>query len=163
MVSDSDHPTLYGESSQGVPGADFGGIFSDFPTPVRGGISPRLFVARRKTGYLVLSTGSGDYVRDIYGVIGSGPGTGICRTSPGGCRTARLTEIFATAKTIFFPPNSPYEIDRKRYKIILGIRYDNSNKMDFHEKNRILYVAGQSPKMDQKKCPADQKKCPARI
>ena len=125
---------IVGESSQSVPGADFGGILSDFPTPVRGRISPRLFVARRKTGYLALSTGSGDYVRDISGVIGSGPGTGICRTSLWGCRTARLTKIFATAKTIFFSPNSPYEIDRKRYKIILGIRYDNSNKMDFHEK-----------------------------
>ena len=79
---------IVGESSQGVPGADFGGILSDFPTPVRGRISPRLFVARRKTGYLALSTGSGDYVRDISGIIGSGPGTGICRTSPGGCMTA---------------------------------------------------------------------------
>ena len=41
---------------------------------------------------------------------------------------------FRYGQNFFFPPNSPYEFDRKRYKIILGIRYDNSNKMDFHEK-----------------------------
>ena len=35
---------------------------------------------------------------------------------------------------VFFSRNWPYEISRKRHKIILGIRYDNSNRMDFHEK-----------------------------
>ena len=63
-------------------------ISLDFCTAPQEAITPRILIGIRKTGYLDLSTGSGDCVRDISGRIRLGFLCRLCRTNAGHrCRT----------------------------------------------------------------------------
>ena len=63
-------------------------ISRDFCTAPQEAITPRILIGIRKTGYLDLSTGSGDCVRDISGRIRLGFLCRLCRTNAGHrCRT----------------------------------------------------------------------------
>ena len=98
--------------------------------PFPGAISPRLLVGFRKTGYVGITTGPGDSVRDISDFIGTGPGGDIDRTSGGGDRTAPRDEIFAMLKTDFFLPKSFIRFALKCYKFMDGIMVEKSVETD---------------------------------
>ena len=74
---------IIGESWLGLLGADSLGISSDFTRPLPAAISPRLLIGSRKTGYLDLTAGSGDSVRDISGYTRIGFRDRFCGTSAG--------------------------------------------------------------------------------
>ena len=93
---------IIGESWLGLLGADSLGISSDFTRPLPAAISPRLLIGLRKTGYLDLSTGPGDSVRDISGHIRIGFRCRFCGTSAGHPCGTRFRANLKPPKPIFF-------------------------------------------------------------
>ena len=111
-------------------GADFISISGYFTTRLPEAISPRLLIGWRKTGYLDLSTGSGDCDHDICGCIGTHPVGPVYRTTSGLCRTTLQAKFLQYQNTIV-SRNLLGNFLWNRYGIMYGIICDDSNGMDF--------------------------------